>query len=195
MAGNTANAAVWGEADVYIGSLTATIPTTNAAFTLNETSGGGVGVTDEWDFVGLLDGGQGFEEGIEVSETQHSAWGYGTIFTTYKDQILTKTFTTLEENSTVLNLVYDTDGMTFDNDAGTYSGDLGVRDHTTQVLIAFELRSGSKIKRYISKGYATVAPTSAGTDSEESLGSKGFTATIYPDSNQKLWSTYKGAAA
>lgn len=195
MAGNTVNAAVWGGADVLIGSMTATVPTGNAAFILNETSGGTAGVTTEWDYVGLLDGGQGFEEGIEVESTDHEAWGFGVIATTYKGQKTTRTFTALEENSTVMGLVYDTDGMTFDNVAGTYSGDLGVKDFTERVKIAFVTTSGDVEKRAISKNYATVAATSAGSESEEALASKGFTATIYPDSNKKLWTVYKGASA
>lgn len=182
MAGNTANAAVWGEADVLIAPIGTAIPTTNAAF--------GAG----WEYVGLLDGGQGFEESIETSSTQHTAWGYGTIFTTYQDQVLTKTFTALEENEVVMGLVYDVSGVTFDDVAGTYTGTLKVRDHTEQILIAFVTRSGSNEKRLISKGYATVAPTSAGSDSEESLGSKTFEATIYPNGSQELFYAYKGAS-
>jgi hypothetical protein len=46
----------------------------------------------------------------------------------------------------------------------------------------------------ISANYATIAATSAGTESEESLGSKGFEATIVPDENKALWTTYKGAS-
>lgn len=180
MAGNTANAAVWGGADVLIAPIGTAIPTTNAAF--------GVG----WEYVGLLDGGQGFEEGIETESTDHDAWGYGTIFTTYKAQKLTKTFTALEENEVVMGLVYDVSGMTFDDEAGTYVGTLKVRDHTEQVLVAFVTTSGGNEKRLISKGYATIAPTNAGSDGEESLASKGFTATIFPNGSQELWYAYKG---
>lgn len=182
MAGNTANAAVWGGADVLIAPIGTAIPTTNAAF--------GAG----WEYVGLLDGGQGFEEGIEVESTDHDAWGYGTIFTTYKAQKTTKTFTALEENETVMGLVYDVSGMTFDDEAGTYVGTLKVRDHTEQILIAFVTTSGGKEKRMISKAYATVAPTNAGSDGEEALGSKAFTATIYPNGSNELWYAYKGAS-
>jgi anti-anti-sigma regulatory factor len=181
MAGNTANAAVWGEADVLIAPIGTAIPTTNAAFAA------------EWDYVGLLDGGQGFEESIEVESTDHDAWGYGTILTTYKAQKLTKTFTALEENETVMNLVYDASGVTFTDGVG-YVGTLKVRDHTEQVLIAFVTRSGDNERRMISKGYATVAPTAAGTESEESLGSKSFEATIFPNGSQELWYAYKGAS-
>lgn len=255
MAGNTANTAVWGEADVLVGPITATIPTTNADFpisrteTISTTSGDAtitgaagtfsssdvgqtitgtgipadttilsftsdtevemsanasatgasvaatLGATTGWKYAGLLDGGQGFEESIEVESTQHSAWGYGVILTTYKDQVLTRTFTALEENAAVMDLVYDTSSMTFDDEAGTYVGTLKVRDHTEQIRIAFVTRSGTTEKRLISKGYATVAPTTAGSDSEESLGSKTFEATIYPNGSQELWYAYKGASA
>ena len=53
MSGNPTNAAVWGGADVLIAPIGTAIPTGNAVF--------GVG----WEYVGLLDGGQGFEESIE----------------------------------------------------------------------------------------------------------------------------------
>ena len=182
MSGNTANAAVWGGADVLIAPLGTTIPTTNAAFAAG------------WEYVGLLDGGQGFEEGIEVQSTDHDAWGYGTILTTYKAQKLTKTFTALEENEVVMGLVYDVSGMTFDDEAGTYVGTLKVRDHTEQVLVAFVTTSGGTEKRMISKAYATIAPTNAGSDGEESLGAKSFTATIFPNGSNELWYAYKGAS-
>lgn len=259
MSGTTANTAVWGGADVLIAPITATIPSTNAAFDMNSaarseadvvttsaaatitfpsgaltnadegatitgtgipalttiltvdsatgatlsanasasgTITASIGATSNgWSYVGLLDGGQGFEEGIEVESTDHSAWGYGVISTTYKDQKTTKTFTALEENETVMGLVYDVDAMTFDDVAGTYVGTLKTRDHTEHLLIAFVLTSGANEKRMITKSYGTVAPTSAGTDSEESLQSKSFTATIYPNGSNELWYAYKGASA
>jgi hypothetical protein len=182
MAGNTANAAVWGGADVLVAPLGSPIPVGNAAFSA------------AWKFVGLLDGDQGFEEGLEVSATDHSAWGYGVIATTYAGQKTTKTFTALEENSTVMGLVYDVSDATFDDEAGTYSGDLAVKDLSTKVLVAFVTTSGDVVKRAISKAGATIQPTAAGTESETALASKGFTATIIPDANKVLWTVYKGEA-
>lgn len=182
MAGNPTNAAVWGGADVLIAPIGTALPTGNAAFGA------------EWKYVGLLDGGQGFEESIETESTDHEAWGYGVIATTYKGTKVTKTFTALEENEVVMGLVYDTSGMTFDDAAGTYSGDLAVRDNTERVLVAFVTTSGDTERRMITKNYATIAATSAGTESEEALQSKGFTATIVPDDNKVLYSTYKGAS-
>ena len=182
MAGNPTNAAVWGGADVLIAPIGTPLPTGNAAF--------GVG----WEYVGLLDGGQGFEESIETESTDHEAWGYGVIATTYKGTKVTKTFTALEENETVMGLVYDTSGMTFDDVAGTYVGDLKVRDNTTRVLVAFVTTSGDTERRMITKNYATIAATAAGSESEEGLASKGFTATIIPDADKTLYYTYKGAS-
>lgn len=182
MAGNPTNAAVWGGADVLIAPIGTAIPTGNAAFDA------------AWEYVGLLDGGQGFEETIETESTDHEAWGYGVIATTYKGTKVTKTFTALEENSVVMGLVYDVSGMTFDDAAGTYSGDLAVRDNTERVLVAFVTRSGDTERRMVTKNYATIAATSAGTESEEALQSKGFTVTIVPDANKVLYHTYKGAS-
>ena len=182
MAGNPTNAAVWGGADVLIAPIGTPIPAGNAAF--------GVG----WTYVGLLDGGQGFEETIETESTDHEAWGYGVIATTYKGTKVTKTFTALEENATVMGLVYDTTGMTFDDVAGTYSGDLKVRDNTERILVAFVTTSGDTERRFITANYATIAATSAGSESEEALQSKSFTATIVPDANRTLYKTFKGAS-
>lgn len=182
MAGNPTNAAVWGNADVLIAPIGTAIPVGNAVF--------GAG----WEYVGLLDGGQGFEESIEQDSTDHNAWGYGVIATTYGNTKVTKTFTALEENSVVMSLVYDTSAMTFDDEAGTYAGDLAVRDNTERVLVAFVTKSGDTERRMITKNYATIAASGAGSESEEALQSKGFTATIVPDSSKVLYYTYKGAS-
>lgn len=182
MAGNPDNAAVWGGADVLIAPVGSPIPTDNEAFSA------------AWDFVGLLDGDQGFEETNEQESTDHSAWGYGVIATTYGSKKVTKTFTALEENSVVMGLVYDTTGMTFDDEAGTYVGDLAVRDDTERLMVAFVTTSGSTLRRKVTKNYATVVATAAGSESETALGSKGFTVTIVPDENSVLFYTYKGAA-
>jgi hypothetical protein len=186
MAGDPAKTAVWGGADVLIGSLTATIPASGAPFTMNETSGGTAGVTTEWDFVGLLNGDDGFTENIEADSTDHNAWGYGVVATTYQGQKVTKTFTALEDNEVVMNLVYDASGVTFNPD-GTYTGVLKVKDYTEKVKIAFVTTSGDSEKRRISHNYATIMPDDAGSESETALQSKGFTATIVPSTDKSLW--------
>jgi hypothetical protein len=182
VAGNPDNAAVWGGADVLIAPVGTAIPVGNAAFVA------------AWEYVGLLDGGQGFEETIETESTDHEAWGYGVIATTYKGTKVTKTFTALEENEIAMGLVYDVSGATFDDVAGTYVGDLAVRDNTERVMVAFVTTSGANERRMITKNYATIAASSAGSESEEALASKSFTVTVVPDENQVLYYAYKGAS-
>lgn len=170
---------------------------TSAEMSANATATGTptatVGAVNGWKYVGLLDPSAGFTEGIEQSSTDHSAWGYGVIATTYSDKKTTKTFTALEENSTVMGLVYDTDDMTFDDVAGTYSGTLKVRDDTTRVRVAFVTTSGTTTRWKVSENYATVTATDAGSESEESLGTKAFDVTIFPTADRELFRTYKGA--
>jgi hypothetical protein len=170
---------------------------TTAELSANATATGSptvaIGGTNGWKFVGLLDPSQGFEESVEQTSTDHSAWGYGVIATTYGDKKTTVTFTALEENAVVMGLVNDVSGMTFDDVAGTYEGDLGVRDDTSRIRLGFEVTSGDVVRRRTSKNYATVTATGAGSESEESLGSKAFEATIFPDENSILYTTYKGA--
>lgn len=190
MAGTPGNTAVWGGADVLIGSLTATVPASGSPFIINN----GTTVTTEWDYVGLLDGGEGFTETVEQDSTDHNAWGYGVIATTYGSQKTTKTFTALEDNKVVLGLVYDATGVTFNAD-GTYNGVLKQKDYTQKVKVAFVTTSGTTEKRRISHNYATIAPTGGEGESEDSVQTKGFTATIYPSTDKSLWHASKGAKA
>ena len=185
MAGDPINTAVWGEADVYIAPLATAAPATNVAFS----------TIPAWKFVGLLDGAAGFAEAQSLDQTDHNAWGYGVVATTYKGQKTTRTFTCLEDNSTVMGLFYDTSGMTFNDTLGTYSGPLGVKDYTESFKIAFEVRSGGKIKRYISANYAQAVPSGDATEGEDNLQARPVTVTVFPTSGQVLWTTYKGAAA
>ena len=185
MAGDPINTAVWGEADVYIAPLATANPATNVAFS----------TIAAWKFVGLLDGSAGFAEAQSLDQTDHNAWGYGVVATTYKGQKTTRTFTCLEDNSTVMGLFYDTTSMTFNDAAGTYSGSLGVKDYTTQFKIAFEVRSGGKIKRFFSANYAQAVPSGHATEGEDNLQARPVTVTIYPTSGQVLWTVWKGAAA
>jgi hypothetical protein len=152
-----------------------------------------IGATNGWRFAGCLDGSQGFEETNDQSSTDHSAWGFGVIATTYQDKKTTVTFTALEENAVVMGLVYDVSGMTFDDVAGTYAGNLAVREDTDRVRLGFEVTSGDVVRRKTTANYATVIASGAGSESEESLGSKTFEASIFPDENNALYTVYKGA--
>jgi hypothetical protein len=182
MAGDVNNAAVWADADVYIAdSLATASPAGGAAF--------GAG----WDLVGLLNGDDGFAESYGFDSNDHYAWGGVLVATTRKNFKVTKSFTALEDNQTVMGLVYDASGVTFTG--SDYSGDLAIPDLSRKFRIAFETASGGEIKRLISKNYAQVDKVGDSKEGESNLASRQFTVCIYPDSNGVLWETYKGAAS
>lgn len=187
MAGDVDNVAVWAEADVLIGPETATDPVAGADFLLTE---------GEWDFVGILDGAAGFTESQSNTSTDHTGWGYGTVATTRKDLTITRTFTALEDNETTLGLRYDTAGVTFGAD--TYSGSLAGRDLQDRFKIAFEVRTGTTIKRMISANFAQIDSIGDVSENEDGLASMSVTVKIYPDTTSGepvYWNVYKGAAA
>lgn len=189
MSGDTDNVAVWSEADVLLGSLTATNPTAGAAFTLND----GDTVTTEWDFAGILDGSAGFSESQTNDSTDFPGWGVGTVATSRKNLTITRTFTVLEDNPITLGLRYDTTGLTVN--ASGYTGTLAGRDLNGKFKVAFEVRTGTTIKRLISKNYAQVDSIGDTTEGEDNIASFPVTVKIYPDANGEFWVTYKGAAA
>lgn len=184
MAGDTDNTSVWSEADVYIGALDAPNPTGNAAFSL---------VDGDWDLVGLLDGSAGFGEQQSIDSTDHNAWGYGVIATTRRNFKLTRTFTALEDNETVMGLIYDASGVTFTDE--DYTGTLKVRDNALKFKIAFELRDGVKVRRMISANYGQIEEIGEVSESEDGIQSRPITVAIYPNGSQELWVTFKGDAA
>lgn len=188
MSGDVDNVAVWSEADVLLGPLTAANPADGADFALTGT--------DPWAFVGILDGAAGFTESQASTSTDHTGWGYGVIATTRKDQTITIAFTALEDNAETLGLRYDTSGVTFS--AGGYSGDLAGRDLQDKFKIAREVRTGGVIKRQISKNYAQIESLGDVTEGEDSLARLPVVVKIYPeivDGKPVYWETYKGPAA
>lgn len=184
MAGTPSNAAVWANADVYIGALTAVDPVDGAAF----------GV--DWDAVGLLNGDDGFSESIDMDSSDFYAWGGILVATTRKNFKLTRSFTAYEDNATVFDLWYPGHDVTFDGSGG-YTGTVNVPDLQAKFKIAFEVRTGSTIKRVISKNYAQVDSRGESKDGEGDLASRPCTVAIYPadvDVNGKaaLFSVYRG---
>lgn len=195
MAGDTDNVAVWSEADVLIGSLTATNPTAGAAFTLN--TAGGTPVTDQWDFAGILDGSAGFSESQSNDSTDYTGWGVGTVATSRKNLTITRTFTVLEDNPITLGLRYDTSDVTFNSTGGYsgYSGTLAGRDLNEKFKVAFETRSDGVVKRLISKNYAQIESIGDVSEGEDNTASFSVTVKIYPNASGEFWETYKGAAS
>ena len=180
MSGDVNNVAVWADADVLIGDLDAVNPVGGAAFGA------------DWDFAGILDGSAGFSESQTNDSTDFFGWGKGVVATARKNLKITRTFTAIEDNLVTLGLRYDVTGVTA---AGTgYSGDLKGRDLERKFKVAFEVRTGGKVKRLISKNYAQVESIGDSTEGEDNLATSPVTVAIYPDSDGAYWETYKGDA-
>lgn len=191
MSGDVSNVAVWAGADVLIGDIAATIPTSGAAFTLN--AAGGTPVTGQWDFAGVLDGSNGFTEAQSNDSTDFEGWGLGVIATARKNLSITRTFTALEDNAVTRSLRYTTSGLTVTGSG--YEGDLGGRDLQRKFKIAFQLATGTTIKRLISKNYAQVESIADVSEGENALATTQVTVKIYPDSTGVFWHAYKGSAS
>ena len=126
----TNEAPVFNQYAVLLGSLTATVPTAPAAFTLNDTVGP---VVDEWDPVGALHEDNPFGNGEEsIDVTSHTAAGHGVYAKTHKNQEETIEFTALETTLVTLGILYDVSGIT--DTAGTLSGKRAQRDPTQTFL-------------------------------------------------------------
>ncbi|HET8581770.1 MAG TPA: hypothetical protein VFL65_00850 [Jatrophihabitans sp.] len=186
MSGDPKNAAVWANADVYIGALDAVDPVGGAPF------------GSDWDAVGLLNGDDGFDEKIATDSNDFYAWGGILVATTRKNFKLTRSFTAYEDNATVFDLWYPGHDVTFNPDG--YAGTINVPDLQAKFKIAFETRQGSQIKRVISKNYAQVDERGDSKEGEGDLASRAFTVAIYPAAvnpvtgKAALFATYRGPA-
>lgn len=181
MAGDVNNAAVWAEADVLVGALTATNPADGAAF----------GV--DWSYAGLLDGDDGFGLSRDMDSSDFYAWGGILVATTRRNFKLTRTFTALEDNQVVWDLIWPGSDVTFTGN--TYTGSIKVPDLQAKFKMAWETRSGDTLKRVISANYCQVEEVGEATESESDLQSYPVTVTVYPASDGTLFDVFKGAAA
>ncbi|MFI5985040.1 Ig-like domain-containing protein [Streptomyces sp. NPDC051555] len=159
MAGDPLKANLWTDADVYI--------STNLSATLPANAGTAFGV--DWDLVGLLDGDDGFPESRDEDTDDKFAWGGILVRTSRNHFKLTKSFTALEDNDTTSSLLWP----------GSTSSQIIV-PRPAKVLIAFETREGSKVRRLISANYAEVSLDGDHGENETDLESMTFVATIYP---------------
>jgi len=158
MSGDTKNASVWADADVYVAPMGTTIPAdVDTAF--------GAG----WDTVGILDGSAGFEYSREEDKTDFYAWGGILVATSRKNHKSMYKFTAFEDNVTVRSLVWP----------GSTATEIKV-PVVANLMIAFETTTGGKKKRMISKNYVQVDLNGSITDSEDSLTGRTFDVTVYP---------------
>lgn len=186
--GDPTKAPVWSKGAVLLGSLTATVPTGSAAFTLND----GTTVTTQWDPVGMLDDDSPFDNGEEsIDMTAHSAFGHGIYAKTYKNQEERFTFTALESTLTTLGILYDASGVT---DSGTViSGKLKMRDPNEKFRVGLQRENDTQMERKVSSSYATIDSITRAFTDGKSLYT--VTATVYPTALKELYDYYLGPKA
>ncbi|MFF3671688.1 hypothetical protein [Microtetraspora malaysiensis] len=165
MAGNPEAAAIWADADVYVGPLTAVNP---ASVTTPFPA--------TWGLVGLLDGDKGFTEKREEQVSDHYAWGGILVRTSRSRFKLTRTITVLEDNEQTRKLIWP----------GSTDTEIIV-PRPQPVKLGFELREGDKIKRLITRRYAEVSVDGDIVENETDLAAVTLVATIFPDSSGVLF--------
>lgn len=181
-------ARTWNKWAVLLGSLTATVPTHPAAFTLNDPPT----TTDEWDPVGALLEDNPFTDGGESIEvTNHTAAGFGVYAKTYKNQEETVEFTALETTLTTLGILYDASGLT--ESSGTISGKLKQRNPAETFKIAFQRENGVQMERRVSENYAQINTITRNTTDARSTYTVSIT--IYPTADSELYDYYLGDVA
>src|SRR6478609_8963943 len=96
MSGNTANARLWTDADVWVASSLATANPADG----NTPFGAG------WNLLGLLDGDDGIPETRDEDTDDKYAWGGILVRTSRAHFKLTKSFSALEDNAYTRSLLW-----------------------------------------------------------------------------------------
>lgn len=181
MAGDTANAALWTNADVYIAPVGTAGPT-------DVTTAYAAG----WTAVGLLDGAEGFTETRDHDSNEFYAWGGILVKKTKSKHKRTIKFVALEDNETVFGLVNPGSTRTTDDITGITTSKVVV-PKGDEFAISFETRDGDKIKRRTVLR-AEVDEVDDIKEGEEDLTVYTITVTLYPEADGTLYTTLEGPA-
>lgn len=165
MSGDTSNAQLWTEADVYVAPLATVAPTSGTA-----TWPAG------WELVGLLDGEDGFTTTREQDTNDLYAWGGILVRTSRRNFKLTKSFSALENNDVTRDLVWP------DSPAGQI-----IVPRPKDILIGFETREGDVYHRLISAERAQVDVDGDIVENETDLTKYELVATIFPTADGVLF--------
>lgn len=194
MAGNPDNANIWANGDVYIGDEEAETPMDSEKKTPNGEDFG-----SDWDLGGLLDGSEGFTESISLDSNDFFAWGGVFLGSTKQHLKITRTFTAYEDNETIMSLRYPGSDLEYDDKTGGYAGSLMIDDLQKRFKIGFQTRTGSNIKRVVTRLYAQIEEWGDSTENEEGVATFPFTVAIFPEINDDgvpvFWDVYKGPRA
>lgn len=180
MAGDTANAALWQNADVYIAAV-------NTAGPSNVTAAWGT----TWSAVGLLDGEAGFVEKREDESNDFYAWGSILVKRTRSKHKRSITFTCLEDNLTTFGLVNP--GSTRTTTGGVTTSKVTVPAQS-EFAIGFEARDGVNIKRRAVKR-AMVDSIADVTESEGALTVYEVTVVLYPEADGTIYTEIAGTVS
>ncbi|MFD7410618.1 Ig-like domain-containing protein [Kitasatospora purpeofusca] len=168
MSGNTTNARLWTDADVWIAASLTTPNPTDA----NTPFGAG------WTMAGLLSGDDGMPESRDEDTADYYAWGGILVRSSRKNFKLTKKFSVLEDNAITRGLIWP----------GSTSTQIVV-PKPGPVKIAFEKRdaaTGLWVRR-ITRNYAIITPDGDIDENESDLSKATLAAVIYPDSGGVLF--------
>lgn len=186
MAGDSTNAALWTNADVYIG------PTTGLTYP-TDVSTAWATVDADWKAVGLLDGESGFTETREDADSsEHYAWGGLLVKATKSKHKRTVKFVALEDNATVFALINP--GSTRSTSGGLTTSAIKAPE-AAEFAIGFEVRDGDVVKRRWCKR-AEVVEVGEVKESEGELTVFEITVVMYPDaSTGVIYDELKGSVA
>lgn len=182
MSGDAKNTSIWTDADVRVDfSMTADAP----ASSFDPYDAG-------WAVVGLLDGGEGFEEERDEDTSEHYAWGGVLIKKTRSKHKRTIKFVAMEDNATTFRLVNP------GSVRGTADAD-GVRVSKIKVpkyepfAISFEVREGDSVRRRTVK-HAEIEEIGSIKAGEEEPEVREVTVVLFPEADGTLYTEVTGPA-
>jgi hypothetical protein len=178
MAGNTANAALWQGADVFVNDTVGTAGPAAIATPWPAT----------WKAAGLLDGDEGFSMERDEDSNDYYAWGGILVKRTKSKHKRTIKFVALEDNDVTFALINP--GSTRTTATGLTSSVIKV-PRGREFAIGFEMRDGNKIKRRWVKR-AEVDDVGEVKEAESELTVFEITVVIYPESDGTLYNEVEG---
>lgn len=185
MAGDTSNARLWANADVYVNfDLSASMPT-------DVTTEWGTG----WDLVGLLDPEEGFTETREQETTDHFAWGGLLVRKARSQHQRMLAFVALEDNDIVFQLVNPSSPTPTEDTTGLKTRNIMV-PRPQKINLGMELREGDSIKRrFTDTSTAELSAVDERTESETELAVYTITTVLYPDAEGNLYTELIGSSS
>jgi hypothetical protein len=164
----------WDDADVLIAPTGSDIPASGSA-----------DFSDDWEFVGLLDGDAGFTQSRSFDTSRRRAWGgilFGSSARNFEE---THQFTMFEKNATTMGILYPGSDVTWTGN--DFTGTLKVPDLTHRFMIAFVKHYGDVEERLISAKNVQVTEFGDIESTEENGESYPVTVLVYPREDEALW--------